>query len=193
MRREAVSRVDHWSSPRVSAPGGGRRRRREFLADRPPLRGGQSAHSGGTAPESHRLPPLPSQFADIRPCAPAARTAPRHLTDRKARATLSDMESSDLDRDAAVAQLAALRADRAALADRVLQPWWYDVLLGLLLFGFLASYAFDSLWVTFPALVLFGAGLGALVGVYRRLTGVWVSARGRVMWVWSGLAVLVLV
>src|SRR4051795_4565476 len=105
------------------------------------------------------------------------------------------MERDDLTMDpsAAAAQLETLKADRAALADRVLQPWWYDVALGLLLFGFLASYAFDSLWVTFPALVLFGAGLGALVGVYRRLTGVWVSANGRVVWVWGGLVVLVLV
>jgi len=102
------------------------------------------------------------------------------------------MESSDLDRDAAVAQLAALRADRAALADRVLQPWWYDVLLGLLLFGFLASYAFDSLWVTFPALVLFGAGLGALVSAYRRITGVWVSAKGRPVVLWGVLVLVVL-
>ena len=46
------------------------------------------------------------------------------------------------------AQLAALQADRVALADRVVQPWWYDVALGLLLFGFLASYAVDSLAVT---------------------------------------------
>jgi hypothetical protein len=105
---------------------------------------------------------------------------------------VNERDESLADRDAAAAQLAALQADREALADRVLQPWWYDVLLGLLLFGFLASYAFDSLWVTFPALVLFGAGLGALVSVYRRLTGVWVSAGGRVMWVWSGLVVLVL-
>src|SRR5215218_2202126 len=89
------------------------------------------------------------------------------------------MESNEIDRDAAAAQLAALDADRAALADRVLQPWWYDVLLGLLLFGFLASYAFDSLWVTFPALVLFGAGLGALVSAYRRITGGGGGAKGR--------------
>jgi ABC-type iron transport system FetAB permease component len=103
------------------------------------------------------------------------------------------MESSDLDRDAAAAQLAALSADRAALADRVLQPWWYDVVLGLLLFGFLASYAFDTLWVTFPALVLFGAGIGALVSAYRRVTGVWVSAKGWAVWGWAAFAVLVLV
>ena len=38
-----------------------------------------------------------------------------------------------MDRDGAAAQLAALQADRAALADRVMQPWWYDVCLGLLL------------------------------------------------------------
>lgn len=44
-----------------------------------------------------------------------------------------------LDRDAAAAQLAALESDRAALADRVVQPWWHDALLGLLLFGFIAS------------------------------------------------------
>jgi hypothetical protein len=102
------------------------------------------------------------------------------------------MENDALDRDAAAAQLSALQADRAALADRVLQPWWYDVCLGLLLFGMLASYAFDSLWVTFPALILFGAGLGALVGAYKRITGVWMSAGGRVVWVWAALVVGVL-
>src|SRR4051795_3874275 len=104
------------------------------------------------------------------------------------------MERDDLTMDpsAAAAQLETLKADRAALADRVLQPWWYDVCLGLLLFGFLASYAFDSLWVTFPALVLFGAGLAALVAAYRRLTGVWVSTPRPVMALWAALVVLVL-
>ena len=76
-----------------------------------------------------------------------------------------------VDREAAAAQLAALQADRAALAERVRQPWWYDAALGLLLFGFLASYAFDSLWVTFPALVLFLVALRALVAAYQRITG----------------------
>jgi hypothetical protein len=103
------------------------------------------------------------------------------------------MESNEIDRDVAAAQLAALDADRAALADRVLQPWWYDVLLGLLLFGFLASYAFDSLWVTFPAMVVFFAGLGALVAAYKRITGVWVNVTGPVMAVWAAVVLLVLV
>ena len=103
------------------------------------------------------------------------------------------MESNEIDRDVAAAQLAALDADRAALADRVLQPWWYDVLLGLLLFGFLASYAFDSLWVTFPALVVFFAGLGALVAAYKRISGVWGSPGPRVVALWGVLVLLVLV
>ncbi len=93
----------------------------------------------------------------------------------------------------AAAQLAALRADREALAERVLQPWWYDVALGLLLFGFLASYAADSLWVTFPALVLFGAGLGGLVSAYRRITGVWVTAPPRFVALWAAVVLVVLV
>src|SRR5215213_8643839 len=103
------------------------------------------------------------------------------------------MESNEIDRDTAAAQLAVLQADRAALADRVLQPWWYDVLLGLLLFGFLASYAFDSLWVTFPALVVFFAGLGALVAAYQRISGVWATVGARVMVPWGALVLLVLV
>jgi hypothetical protein len=103
------------------------------------------------------------------------------------------MENDPIDRDTAAAQLAALQADREALADRALQPWWYDVALGLLLFGFLASYALDSLWVTFPALVLFAAGLGALVAAYRRMTGIWVSTPSRVMVLWGALVLVVLV
>jgi len=104
------------------------------------------------------------------------------------------VESDAIDRDEAAAQLARLQADREALADRVLQPWWYDVCLGLLLFGFVSSYAFDSLWVTFPALIVFMAGLGALVAAYKRITGVWVQPTGhRVFVLWGALVLLVLV
>ncbi|MGY1746148.1 hypothetical protein [Blastococcus sp. SYSU D00695] len=103
------------------------------------------------------------------------------------------MESNGIDRDTAAAQLAALRADRVALAERAVAPWWYDVALGVLLFAFLASYAFDSLWVTFPALVLFAAGLGALVAAYKRITGIWVNVTWPVMAVWAGIVLVVLV
>lgn len=103
------------------------------------------------------------------------------------------MESNSIGRDAATAQLAALDADRAALADRVVPPWWYDVTLGLLLFGFVASYAFDSPWVTFPALAVFGACLAAMVTAYTRITGVWVNIDARSMLVWTGIVLTVLV
>lgn len=106
---------------------------------------------------------------------------------------LSNMESNELDRDTAAAQLAALRANRRALADRVVQPWWYDVALGLLLFGFLSSYALDSLWVSLVALALFFAGLGGLIATYRRRTGVWVHTPPRMMARWAALVLVVLV
>ncbi len=103
------------------------------------------------------------------------------------------MESSEVDRETAAAHLAALRADRVALADRVVAPWWYDVTLGLLLFGFLASYAFDSLWVTFPALVVFLLGLGMLVSAYKRITGIWVNVTWGAMAAWMAVVLPVLV
>src|SRR5918998_1216224 len=79
------------------------------------------------------------------------------------------------DRTAAVEQLAALRDQRSALADRVVQPWWYDASLGLLVAGFVSSYATRDLrWVAL-ALAVLGVGALGLVWVYRRRTGVWVS------------------
>jgi hypothetical protein len=75
----------------------------------------------------------------------------------------------------AVAQLEALRADRSAIADRAMQPWWYDVALGLLVFAMLGSYSFGYPWVTVAVLPVFFAGLFALRKAYERITGFWVS------------------
>jgi hypothetical protein len=86
------------------------------------------------------------------------------------------MESDEpRDRAAAAAQLAALRADRAGLADRVVQPWWYDALLGLLIAGFLASYSLRNTWATLGALVLFPLALRGMIALYTHLTGLWVD------------------
>jgi hypothetical protein len=79
------------------------------------------------------------------------------------------------DRSTAETELATLQAQRAALADRVVQPWWYDALLGLLIAGFLASYSLRNTWVTLGALVLFVVGLRAMIALYTRLTGLWVN------------------
>ena len=86
------------------------------------------------------------------------------------------MESDEVDgRAAAAAQLSSLRADRTALAERVLVPWWYDALLSLLVFGLLSSYSAHSNWVTLSAVAVFLLGLRGMKVLYQRLTGVWVN------------------
>ncbi|WP_104525990.1 hypothetical protein [Blastococcus atacamensis] len=84
------------------------------------------------------------------------------------------MESDEVD---AGTQLAALQAGRAALADRLVQPWWWDVTFGLLFAGFISSYSFHSIWVIAGALAVFAVGVRALMAVYRRITGTWWDAR----------------
>jgi hypothetical protein len=72
--------------------------------------------------------------------------------------------------------MAESEADRrAALADRVVQPWWYDALLGLLVAGFVSSYSTRDVWVILGATVVLLAGLRGLMAVYRRITGMWVN------------------
>ena len=103
------------------------------------------------------------------------------------------MENDAIDREAAAAQLAALAADRAALADRVVQPWWHDVASGVLLFGFIASGAADSGWVQGVATVAFFAGLTGLAWTYRRRTGVWVYPDGKAWLAWVPVVLVVMV
>jgi hypothetical protein len=86
-----------------------------------------------------------------------------------------ESDGGAMDRTAAAAELAALDADRAALADRVVQPWWYDALLGLLVAGFISSYSTRNVWVILGAFLVLALGLRGLMAVYRRITGVWVS------------------
>ena len=108
------------------------------------------------------------------------------------------MESNEVpERAAAEAPLTALRSQRAALAERAVQPWWYDALLGLLLFGFVSSYALHSTWVSLAALVVFLLCLRGMVEVYKRRTGFWVDGfrKGptwRALSVWMGFALGVL-
>jgi hypothetical protein len=75
----------------------------------------------------------------------------------------------------AASQLAALRADRQALATRVVQPWWYDAALGALVFVLLSSLATRNPWVVLGAVVVASAGMAALRSIYTKLTGVWVN------------------
>jgi len=103
------------------------------------------------------------------------------------------MESSQVDRDGAAAQLAALQADRAALADRVMQPWWHDVASGSLLFGFFASSVIEASWVRALALLVLALGISWLAWSYQRRTGVWVYPDRRAWLTWVPLALVVTV
>jgi len=76
--------------------------------------------------------------------------------------------------DEARAQLGALAEGRAALADRVVTPWWYHPALAVLVAIFLASQGAQQWWVI--GFAIYCAGLVGLVTAYRNLTGVWVSS-----------------
>ncbi|MBM7807130.1 hypothetical protein JOD57_002967 [Geodermatophilus bullaregiensis] len=81
----------------------------------------------------------------------------------------------------AAAQLEVLRADRKALADRLERhsSWGWDVTLGLLVFGFLGSYATHDWWITGAAFVLFLVGLRVVVVVWQRRVRMRIDARER--------------
>jgi hypothetical protein len=99
--------------------------------------------------------------------------------------------------DRAAAQLAALQSGRAQMAERAMQPWWYDALSGLLVFGLFSSYSLHNTWVTLAAVVVFLLGLRGMMVLYQRITGFWVNGlrKGRtqkVVGVWLvGYAVVV--
>lgn len=104
--------------------------------------------------------------------------------------------STTTDPTTAAADLASLRAGRAAMADRAMQPWWHDALLGLLVFQFVASYSFGTR-VTVVAAVVLGLGTWCLISAYRRVTGFWVNglrsgATSPAIWVWFVLYAAVL-
>jgi hypothetical protein len=96
------------------------------------------------------------------------------------------------DSAAAAAQLSALAADRAALATRAVQPWWYDAALGLVVFALLGTMSVRNtvlqLAVDLAALLAFAG----LKHAYTRHTGFWVNGyrKGRTRGVIAVLLVL---
>ncbi|GAB3624088.1 hypothetical protein GCM10027418_21720 [Mariniluteicoccus endophyticus] len=100
-----------------------------------------------------------------------------------------------------VSALADVDGSNAAIAERLVTPWWYHPVLGLAL-GALCLVS--GRVVESPLLaVMAGAGVALvsalLVGVYRRRTGLWVGPaqtgpRSRALWLaHSGLTIVVLV
>ncbi|WP_051571047.1 hypothetical protein [Cryptosporangium arvum] len=75
----------------------------------------------------------------------------------------------------AAEQLAAINDTRAAAADRLVTPWWYHPVLGLLLAGYVLGLSLGDTAVRSGTLAVLIVGSVLLVRVYRRITGVWVS------------------
>ena len=82
------------------------------------------------------------------------------------------MENDSLDASAA---LGLVRSSRADLADRLVTPWWYHLVLGLLSAGLIVGYSFPRLVVRYGTLAAFLLGTLLLVQAYKRLTGLWVN------------------
>jgi len=75
----------------------------------------------------------------------------------------------------ALAALSSIEGARSVVAERLVTPGWYHPILGLLTAGLLVVLALGSLPVLLIGLVVYGAGIGVLVGAYKAKTGVWIS------------------
>jgi hypothetical protein len=63
---------------------------------------------------------------------------------------------------------------RSAAADRLITPWWYHPVLGLLVAAYLVACTFTSpVWRAFTVIAFLGA-IALLARTYRAITGVWV-------------------
>ena len=79
------------------------------------------------------------------------------------------MENHDVDPMTVIAEA------RAAVADRLVTPWWYHPILGLLLAGYVVGLSFGGTLFRAITVVVFVLACFALMQAYRRLTGVWIS------------------
>lgn len=74
--------------------------------------------------------------------------------------------------------LADVDAARHSVADRLITPWWYHPTLGAIIAAIVLVGALDlPNLVRLPVALLGAVGIGLLVGVYQRLTGLWVDVR----------------
>jgi membrane associated rhomboid family serine protease len=76
----------------------------------------------------------------------------------------------------AQAALAAVQQSRSDMADRLITPWWYHPVLGVLVGGLITVSTIGApMPVLLGALVVYGAGIALLVTTYRRKARVWMS------------------
>jgi hypothetical protein len=86
------------------------------------------------------------------------------------------MERDKLEAQAA---LAAIAGQRREAAERLVTPWWYHPILGVLVGALVAAQGTDSFVLKTVTPLLVAGGAGALIAHYRRLTGLWVSGYRR--------------
>lgn len=79
--------------------------------------------------------------------------------------------------DAAAAReaLEGLHDDDVALSARIVTPWWYHPVLGLIVAALVGAQALPTL-ASIPVMVLTIAAMLVLASVYRRRYGIWVSS-----------------
>jgi membrane associated rhomboid family serine protease len=76
----------------------------------------------------------------------------------------------------AQAALAAVEQSRSDIADRLITPWWYHPILGVLIGG-LVTVALIGVptMVLLGVLAVYAAGIAGLMAAYRRKARVWVG------------------
>lgn len=86
----------------------------------------------------------------------------------------NDSGSGASDGDAAREALSALDADGARLAQRVITPWWYHPILGVIVALMIFGVAYSGA-LGFGLVAIGVIGIALLVRVYTLRTGVWIS------------------
>lgn len=83
---------------------------------------------------------------------------------------------SHLTPEEARAALAAVDQSRSDIADRLVTPWWYHPVLGVLVGGLVtvATIGVDFTTLT-GVLAVYAVGIYLLMSAYRRKTGVWMN------------------
>lgn len=71
--------------------------------------------------------------------------------------------------------LAEIARARTAAADRLITPWWYHPILGVLLGAHLVALSLGTTVAQLGSLLALIAGAGVLARVYSRMTGIWVT------------------
>ena len=94
----------------------------------------------------------------------------------------------------ALAAIASIDGARTNAADRLVTPWWYHPVLGLLAAVFVVVYTTGGTVAMISVAVVYFGGLGILMGAYKEKTGMWINGlkAGKATW-WTVPLVVIMV